>query len=71
MAVTTPRPPDHTTTTDEPPTVYIEVEWHLRAAGRGLEVPGVTEPDATRLAGVCFRLAQRIAVDSGRLELAA
>jgi hypothetical protein len=53
------------------PTMYLRIEEHLRAAGRGLEVLGVIDLDAARLAGVCFRLAQRVAVDSGRLERAA
>jgi hypothetical protein len=51
--------------------MYLEVEWHLRAAGRSLEWAGVGDPDAARLAGIVFRLAQRVAVDSGRLEAAA
>jgi hypothetical protein len=51
--------------------MYIEIESHLRAAGRGLELIGVTDREAERLAGVVFRLAQRVAVDSGRLESAA
>jgi hypothetical protein len=48
--------------------MYTAIEDHLRAAGRGLELIGVTDQDAARLAGICFRLAQRVAVDSGRLE---
>jgi hypothetical protein len=51
------------------PTMHIEI--HLREAGRGLELLGVTDPESARLAGVVFRLAQRVAVDAGRLEPAA
>ena len=53
------------------PTMYVVIEAHLREAGRGLEWLGVTDTEAARLAGVCFRLAQRVAVDAGRLEAAA
>lgn len=53
------------------PTMYIEIEANLRAAGRGLECAGVTDPEAARLAPIVYRLAQRVAVDSGRLESAA
>ena len=51
--------------------MYLTIEAHLREAGRGLEFLGVADADAARLAGVCFRLAQRVAVDAGRLEAAA
>ena len=64
-------PDDRHLSTDSGPTMYLEIECHLRAAGRGLEALGVTDGDAGRLAGVCFRLAQRAAVDSGRLASAA
>ena len=53
------------------PTMYVEIEAHLRAAGRGLEWAGVTDSEAARLASIVYRLAQRVAVDSGRLESAA
>jgi hypothetical protein len=53
------------------PTVYVQVEGYLRAAGRGLEWAGIVDPEAARLARIVFRLAQRVAVDSGRLEPAA
>lgn len=46
-------------------------EAHLRAAARLLEYAGVTDPEAERLAHIVFRLAQRLAVDCGRLERAA
>lgn len=52
------------------PTMYIEVECYLRAAGRGLEVLGVTDAESARLAGVVFRLAQQ-RVRSDRLERSA
>lgn len=52
-------------------TMYIEIEADLRAAGRGLECAGVTDPEAARLARVVLRLAQRVAIDSCRLEPAA
>lgn len=48
--------------------MFGEIEAHLRGAGRLLELVGVTEIEAARLANVVFRLAQRVAVDSGRLE---
>jgi hypothetical protein len=51
--------------------MYLQIEEHLRAAGRELELLGVIDLDAARLAGVCFRLAQRVAVAAGRLECAA
>jgi hypothetical protein len=50
---------------------YVSAEKHLRAAGRGLERVGVFDPQGARLAGICFRLAHRVVVDSGRLEAAA
>jgi hypothetical protein len=40
----------------------------FREAGRALELIGVTDEEADRLARVAFRLAQRCAVDGGRLE---
>jgi hypothetical protein len=52
------------------PTVYLQVEGYLRAAGRGLEWAGIANPEAARLARIVFRLAQRVAVDAGRLEAA-
>ena len=51
--------------------MYVAIEAHLREAARGLEWLGVTDVESARLAGVCFRLAQRVAVDAGRLEAAA
>jgi hypothetical protein len=44
-------------------TVRYEIEAHLRAAGRGLEWAGVTDPEAARLANVVFRLASRVRGD--------
>ena len=46
-------------------------ELSLREAGRQLECAGVTDPEWSRLARIVFRLAQRVAIDSGRLEPAA
>lgn len=43
----------------------------VRQAARLCEVAGVSDPQLARLAGVLFRMAQRLAVDSGRLEAAA
>jgi hypothetical protein len=46
--------------------MHIEIECHLRAAGRLLEYAGVGDPESARLAGIAFRLASRIRSD--RLE---
>jgi hypothetical protein len=46
-------------------------EQELRQAGRRLEHAGIADPEYARIAKVLFRLAQRVAVDSGRLEPAA
>lgn len=51
--------------------MHLKIEADLRAAGRRLELLGVDDPEAARLARVVFRLAQRAAVDGGRLESAA
>ena len=54
------------------PAASIEMaELSLREAGRRLEHAGVIDPEWDRLAKVVFRLAQRVAVDSGRLAAAA
>lgn len=63
-----PRLADRSTTG---PTYYWEAEVCLRRAGQLLEHVGVTDLEAARLARVIFRMAQRVAVDSGRLESAA
>jgi hypothetical protein len=47
----------------------MRAEEHLRAAGRALELS--VDPELARMAKIAFRLAQRVAVDSGRLEVAA
>jgi hypothetical protein len=52
------------------PGMHAAIESHLRHAGRLLEVAGVVDPEAARLAKIVFRLAQRIAVDAGRLAAA-
>jgi hypothetical protein len=43
----------------------------LRQAARLLEVIGVTDDEMARTARVVFQIAQRVAVDAGRLERAA
>lgn len=48
------------------PTMHIEIECHLRAAGRLLEYAGVGDPESARLADIAFRLASRVRSD--RLE---
>ena len=48
----------------------IQAEAAFREAGRALEVLGVTDAEAARLAPIAFRLAQRVAVGCGRLEAA-
>ena len=50
---------------------HDEAESHLRQAGRLLELVGVADIEAARMARIVFRLAQRVAVDGGRLERAA
>lgn len=67
----TPRIPSAAQHSVGGPTMYLEIEAHLRAAGRGLECAGVTDPEAARLAPIILRMAQRVAIDSGRLESAA
>ena len=52
-----------------PATHLIDMEVHLRAAGRLAELVGVCDPDVARLAGICFRMASRIRGD--RLRVAA
>ncbi len=47
----------------------MRAEVALREAGRALEAS--TDPELNRLGRIAFRLAQRVAVDSGRLERAA
>lgn len=59
----------HTTSVDSR-TTLIAAEAELRAAGRHLEYAGVVDAEAERLARIVFRLAQRVAVDGGRLEAA-
>jgi len=49
----------------------VLAEEMILEAARLCEVVGVTDPEQTRNAGVLFRLAQRVAVDSGRLDRAA
>jgi len=61
MPVTQLRPPNHTAPVG--PTTLIEVECHLRAAGRALEHVGVNDIELARLAGVVFRLASRVRTD--------
>jgi hypothetical protein len=61
----------HRASAGDPATMHIrEAEACLRAAGRLLEHVGVTDIESARLARVVFRLAQRVAVDGGRLEAA-
>lgn len=45
------------------PTWHAQAEESLRDAARKLEVLGVTDPEAARLAGVVFRLAGRVRSD--------
>ena len=46
-------------------------EADLRAAARTLETLAVIEPEFGRVAAWAYRLAQRVAIDSGRLDAAA
>ncbi len=67
-----PPPPrdDLSVTVGSPTTMLlIEAEMHLREAGRRLEVVGVTDADAARLAGAVYRFASRVRSD--RLAAAA
>jgi hypothetical protein len=54
------RPRQHSSGSADP-TVYIAVESHLRVAGRGLELAGVSDPESARLARVVFRLPPELA----------
>ncbi len=67
QSITPPRS-DHSVSVGTPTTYLIEVECHLRQAGRLLEHVGAGDRESARLAGIVFRLAQRVAVDGGRLE---
>jgi hypothetical protein len=63
---------DHDTTsvTSSGPTFwYAEAEAHLREAGRRLEVLGLVDHEAARMALVVYRLASRVRTD--RLAAAA
>ena len=50
-------------------TWHAEAETHLRLAARRLEVIGVTDAEAARMARVAFRLASKIRTD--RLQVTA
>lgn len=54
---------DTTSVTSGAPTWYVEAEVHLREAARRLEVVGVTDADAARLAGAVYRFASRVRSD--------
>ena len=56
---------DHDTTsvTFGAPTWYVEAEAHLRQAGRALEVLGLVDNEAARMALVVYRLASRVRSD--------
>jgi hypothetical protein len=67
---TTAHPPLHSPepeSTTGPGAWQLEAECHLRQAGRALEVLGLIDDESARLAGIVYRLAQRVAVDTGRL----
>lgn len=64
MSIARPEP-----TTPPTPSATTSAEMHLRAAARHLEHAGVIDLEWHRLSKVVFRLAQRVAVDSGRLVL--
>jgi len=49
--------------------ILVRAEIHLREAGRACEL--FVDPEIQRIGLIAFRLAQRIAVGSGRLERAA
>lgn len=59
----TPPPPNDTATVGSPTTYHLDVECHLRQAGRLLEHVGVSDIESARLAGVVFRLASRVRTD--------
>jgi len=61
--------PQHSASVGSPTILMIEI--NLREAGRLAELAGVSDPEFARLAGIILRLAQRVAVDGGRLERAA
>ena len=64
-----PRPPQHRREGQAPTVWYSEAEAHLREAGRRLEVLGLVDNEAARMAIVVYRLASRIRSD--RLAVAA
>ena len=63
MHVVTPPRGHHSASVGTPSTYLIEVECHLRQAGRLLEHGGVSDIESARLAGVVFRLASRVRSD--------
>lgn len=68
--MTAPRPdPTTAANTYGAPTWWTEAEGHLRQAGRKLEVLGLVDGEAARMAVVVYRLASRIRTD--RLAAAA
>lgn len=70
MSVTTTAAPNSSTRYQTSRrSLMLRAESHLRQAGRALECS--VDPELARLSRVTFRLAQRIAVDGGRLERAA
>lgn len=69
VAAIQPRPPESSTPSRYPTSrvgILVRAEIHLREAGRALECS--VDPELARLSKVVFRLAQRVAVDGGRLE---
>jgi hypothetical protein len=58
----TPPRSDHSASVG-PPAFLIEVECHLRLAGRLLEHVGVSDTESARLAAIVFRLASRVRSD--------
>ena len=59
----TPCDPQDRTATSGAMTFYIEAEAHLREAGRKLEVLGLVDNEAARMALVVYRLASRVRSD--------
>ncbi len=63
MSAIAPPRGHHSASVGSPTTYLIEVECHLRQAGRLLEHVGVSDIESARLAGVVFRLASRVRTD--------